>query len=130
MTKRTSSLLSAALCAATAVAASPQASEKAMTDTNPLLTESSLPFRYPPFDRIKTEHFGPAFEQGMAEHRREIDKIAGNPDAPTFENTVVAMEKAGQLLSRTSRVFFGLNGSNTNPEMQKLQREIAPKDRK
>ena len=123
------SFLSAALCfaAGAAVAAGPQQSEKAMTDPNPLLTESSLQFRYPPFDRIKTEHFAPAFEQGMAEHRKEIAAIAGNPEAPSFENTIVAMERAGSLLSRTSRVFFGLNGSNTNPEMQKLQREMAPK---
>jgi peptidyl-dipeptidase Dcp len=123
------SFLSAALCVAAgaAVAAGAPQPEKAMTDPNPLLTESSLPFRYPPFDRIKTEHFAPAFEQGMAEHRKEIAAIAGNPEAPSFENTIVAMERAGSLLSRTSRVFFGLNGSNTNPEMQKLQREIAPK---
>jgi peptidyl-dipeptidase Dcp len=129
MTARKPSLLFAALCtaAAAAPAAAPQQPEKAMTDANPLLTESSLPFRYPPFDRIKTEHFGPAFEQGMAEHRREIAAISGSADAPTFENTVAAMEKAGQLLSRTSRIFFGLNASNTNPEMQKLQREMAPK---
>jgi peptidyl-dipeptidase Dcp len=123
------SFLSAALCfaAGAAVAAGAPQPEKAMTDPNPLLTESSLPFRYPPFDRIKTEHFAPAFEQGMAEHRKEIAAIAGNPEAPSFENTIVAMERAGSLLSRTSRVFFGLNGSNTNPEMQKLQREMAPK---
>jgi peptidyl-dipeptidase Dcp len=123
------SFLSAALCfaAGAAVAAGAPQPEKAMTDPNPLLTESNLPFRYPPFDRIKTEHFAPAFEQGMAEHRKEIAAIAGNPEAPSFENTIVAMERAGSLLSRTSRVFFGLNGSNTNPEMQKLQREVAPK---
>jgi len=123
------SFLSAALCfaAGAAVAAGPPQPEKAMTDPNPLLTESSLPFRYPPFDRIKTEHFAPAFEQGMAEHRKEIAAIAGNPEAPSFENTIVAMERAGSLLSRTSRLFFGLNGSNTSPQMQKLQREMAPK---
>jgi len=96
-------------------------------EANPLLSESTLPFRYPPFDRIRVEHYAPAFEQGMAEHRREIAAIAGNKEEPTFENTIVAMEQAGQLLARTSRVFFGLNGSNTNPEMQKLQREMAPK---
>ncbi len=123
------SFLSAALCVAAgaAVAVGAPQPEKAMTDPNPLLTESSLPFRYPPFDRIKTEHFAPAFEQGMAEQRKEIAAIAGNPEAPSFENTIVAMERAGSLLSRTSRVFFGLNGSNTNPEMQKLQREMAPR---
>ena len=63
----------------------------------------------------------------MAEHRREIAAIAGSQEPPSFENTVVAMEKAGQLLARTSRVFFALNGANTNPELQKLQREMAPK---
>ncbi len=94
---------------------------------NPLLVESTLPFRYPPFDRIRNEHFAPAFEAGMAEHAKEIEAIAKNPDKPTFENTIVAMERAGQLLARTSRIFFNLAGTNTNPEMQKLQRAIAPK---
>jgi peptidyl-dipeptidase Dcp len=110
-----------------APAASAPSQDKPMTDENPLLRESSLPFQYPPFDTIKTEHFGPAFEQGMAEHRREIAAIAGSQEPPSFENTVVAMEKAGQQLARTSRVFFALNGANTNPELQKLQREMAPK---
>ena len=100
---------------------------KEMTEPNPLLAESSLPFRFPPFDRIRTEHFAPAFEQGMAEQRREIAAIAGSQEPPSFENTIVAMEKAGALLARTSRIFFGLNGCNTNPELQKLQREMAPK---
>ncbi len=120
--------LLALLClGASAAAAAAQEPQKAMTDSNPLLTESTLPFNYPRFDALKNEHFAPAFAQGMAEHRAEIDKIAKSPEPPSFENTVVAMEKAGRLLARTSRVFFGLNGSNTNPEMQKLQREIAPK---
>jgi peptidyl-dipeptidase Dcp len=126
---RTSTLaLPAAFClAAVATAAGPKPPEKDMTDANPLLTESTLPFHYPRFDAIKTEHFAPAFEQGMAEDRREIAAIAASPEKPTFENTVVAMEKAGELLARTSRIFFALNGANTNPEMQKLQRDIAPK---
>ena len=115
------------LCLGASVAAAAPQEPKAMTDPNPLLTESTLPFFYPRFDALKNEHFGPAFEQGMAEHRREIEVIAGNPEPPTFENTVVAMEKAGRLLGRASRAFFGLNSSNTNPEMQKLQREMAPR---
>ena len=94
---------------------------------NPLLTESPLPFHFPQFDQLKNEHFAPAFEQGMAEHLKEIDAIAHNSAAPTFENTIVAMEKAGELLSRTSRAFFNLASCNTNPEMQKLQRAMAPK---
>ncbi|MGE0454799.1 MAG: M3 family metallopeptidase [Vicinamibacteria bacterium] len=94
---------------------------------NPLLTESTLPFGYPRFDAIRNEHFAPAFEKGMAEHLKEIQAIATSPEKPSFENTVVAMERAGQLLARTSRVFFNLTGANTNPDLQKLQREMAPK---
>ncbi|HEY7512893.1 MAG TPA: dipeptidyl carboxypeptidase II, partial [Vicinamibacteria bacterium] len=115
------------LCLGASLAGGPLSPDKPMTDENPLLTESPLPFRYPRFDAIRTEHFSPAFDQGMAENRREIAAIAQNPEKPTFENTVVAMERSGQLLARTSRIFFALNGANTNPEMQKLQREMAPK---
>lgn len=97
-----------------------------MTD-NPLLTESTLPFNYPHFDRIKDEHFLPAFEAGMAEQRREIDALVATPGEPTFENTIVALERSGQLLGRVSRVFFNLTGTHTNPAMQKIEREIGPK---
>ena len=121
------SLLLAAFCLGAASGAqAPPAKSESMND-NPLLVESTLPFRYPPFDRIRNEHFAPAFEAGMAEHAKEIEAIAKNPDKPTFENTIVAMERAGQLLARTSRIFFNLTGTNTNPELQKLQRLIAPK---
>ncbi|WP_343125155.1 M3 family metallopeptidase [Opitutus sp. GAS368] len=99
----------------------------AQSDVNPLLTESPLPFHYPQFDKIRNEHYGPAFELGMAEHLKEVGTIANNPAKPTFENTIVALEKAGQLLDRVSTIFFALSGSNTNPEMQKLQRELAPR---
>ncbi len=98
----------------------------AMND-NPLLTESPLPLHYPQFDKIKNEHYLPAIELGMAENLKEIEAIANNPAAPTFENTIVAMEKSGDLLSRASTIFFALNGSNTNPEMQKVARTLAPK---
>jgi peptidyl-dipeptidase Dcp len=101
-------------------------SATAMTD-NPLLTESNLPFNYPQFDRIKDEHFAPAYDRGMAEHRREIDAIAAQKDAPTFENTIVAMERAGQLFARTHRIFSNLNGTVTNPAMQKIEKDMAPK---
>jgi peptidyl-dipeptidase Dcp len=118
--------LLAALCLVAASPASAQAQTSSMND-NPLLTESTLPFRYPRFDALKNEHFAPAFERGMAEHKREIEALARSKEKPSFENTIVEMEKAGQLLSRTARAFFSLNGTNTNPEMQKLQRELAPK---
>jgi peptidyl-dipeptidase Dcp len=124
--RRCLTLIVPAVACLAAAPASPQKSPP-MTDDNPLLVESRLPFRYPRFDAIKNEHFAPAFEAGMAEHRRETAAIAANPEPPGFENTVVALERAGQLLSRTSRVFFALNSANTNSEMQKLQREMAPK---
>jgi peptidyl-dipeptidase Dcp len=121
-------ILPAALClGAPAAPALPFAADEPTIDDNPLLTESRLPFRYPRFDAIKNDHFAPAFEQGMAEHRKETAAIATDPHTPSFENTIVALERAGQLLGRTSRVFFALNSANTNPDMQKLQREIAPK---
>ena len=108
------------------MAAPAQPAAPAMND-NPLLTESNLPLGYPRFDAIRTEHFAPAFERGMAEQRKEIEAIAKNADKPRFDNTIVAMERSGQLLERTSRVFFSLSAANTNPQMQELQREIAPK---
>jgi len=93
---------------------------------NPLLTESPLPFHYPQFDLIQNEDYAPAFAAGMAEHLKEVDAIAHNPAPATFENTIVALEQSGLLLERVSTVFFSLNGCNTNPELQKLQRALAP----
>jgi len=123
---RPTSLLLAALCLCAPLVAPAQPAANAMND-NPLLIESNLPFGFPRFDAIRNEHFAPAFEKGMAEHLKEIRAIAESPEKPSFENTIVAMERAGQLLARTSRVFFNLTGANTNPELQKLQREMAPK---
>ncbi len=94
---------------------------------NPFAQPSTLPYHLPPFDRIKDADFRPAFEAGMAEQRAEIDRIDRNTEAPTFENTVVAMEKSGQLLNRVSTAFFNLNSSNTDPEMLKIATEMAPK---
>ena len=94
---------------------------------NPLLTESALPYHIPPFDKIKNEHFTPAYEQGMAEELKQMDKIAADPEKPTFENTIVAMERSGDLLARVDRIFSSLNACNTNPEMQKIDKEMAPK---
>lgn len=94
---------------------------------NPLLQESTLPFHFPPFDRIRDEHFQPAVDQGMREQLREIESIAGCAAAPTFENTVVALERSGRLLERAMQVFANLAGAHTNPELQKVQRALAPK---
>lgn len=102
--------------------------ETSARDTdNPLLAESPLPYGMPPFDRIKDEHFGPAIEQGMSEHQAEVSAIADNPEPPTFENTIVELERAGQTLSNVMRVFGNLSGANTNPNLQAIQREMAPK---
>jgi peptidyl-dipeptidase Dcp len=94
---------------------------------NPLLTASPLAFQYPPFDLIRNEHFLPAIEQGMAENLKEIDAIANGDQPPTFDNTIVALERAGELLKRARTAFFNLNDANTNPQMQAIQRLLAPK---
>ncbi|MBM3726325.1 MAG: M3 family metallopeptidase [Acidobacteria bacterium] len=94
---------------------------------NPLLKPSPLPYQLPPFAAIRDEHFLPAFEEGMAEQRREVEAIAGNAEAPTFENTVVALERSGRLLNRVGRAFGILTASLTNPALQKLDAEISPR---
>jgi peptidyl-dipeptidase Dcp len=95
--------------------------------SNPLLTESTLPYQLPPFDKIKDEHFQPALEQGIAEEEKEAEAIAQQTEKPTFENTIVALEKMGQLLDRARRIFSNLTGANTNPALQKIEKEMAPK---
>jgi len=93
---------------------------------NPLLTASPLPYQLPPFELIKDEHFLPAFEQGMAENLREIDAIATNTAAPTFNNTIVAMERSGVLLDRAGIAFGILTGALTNPALEKFDGELSP----
>ena len=99
----------------------------ATSPENPLLKESSLPFHYPPFDKIKNEDFKPAMEAGMREQLKEIEPIANSTAKPTFDNTIVALERTGRLLDRTDRIFSNLNSCNTNPELQKIDKEMAPK---
>ncbi|MGH8095375.1 MAG: M3 family metallopeptidase [Chthoniobacterales bacterium] len=94
---------------------------------NPLLEESTLDFHYPAFDKIRDQDFAPAYEQGMAEQMKEIAPIASNPEPPTFENTIVALERSGQLLGRVDRIFSNLASANTNPQLQKIESELAPK---
>ncbi|TQV17354.1 dipeptidyl carboxypeptidase II, partial [Xanthomonas perforans] len=95
--------------------------------SNPLLTASTLPFQAPPFDKIKDADYLPAFEEGMRQHLADIRKIADNPQAPTFDNTIEAMERGGETLTRVSRIFFGLVQADTSDARQKIQEEIAPK---
>jgi len=95
--------------------------------SNPFAKESTLPLHYPAFDKIKNEDYGPAYVEGMRQQMVEIDAIANNPKAPTFDNTIVAMERSGRLLDRVSSVFGNLSGANTNDQMEALNRELAPK---
>lgn len=99
----------------------------AVQTQNPLFQASTLQYQAPDFSVIKDEHFQPALEQGIKEHYQEILAIANNPAAPTFDNTIVAMEKSGALLNRASSVFYNLAGSNSNPALRKIQGEMAPK---
>ncbi len=102
------------------------ASADAPAADNPFLEVSTLQYQYPHFDRIDDAHFMPAFKAGMEQQRREIAAITLRKDVPSFENTLVALELSGDVLSRTSSVFFNLVGADTNPERQKIQADVAP----
>jgi peptidyl-dipeptidase Dcp len=95
--------------------------------SNPFMQASTLPFQAPDFNKIKDSDFAPAFEEGLKEHLEEIERIADNPEQPTFENTLVALEKSGGLLRRVNGVFNMLSGANTDSVLQKLNEDIAPK---
>ena len=96
-------------------------------ENNPLLQEWNTPYQTPPFSQIETKHYEPAIDYAIEQQRAEIDAIINNPEEPTFENTIVAMEQAGGLLSRISGVFFVLNNSDTSDEMQAIANNITPK---
>ena len=93
---------------------------------NPLLTESTAPFGAPEFDKIKNEHYLPAFEQGIAEAKAEIDAIVANQEEPTFENTIEAMEYAGQTLSKVASIFYAVMEAHTDDEKQQIAEQISP----
>lgn len=99
----------------------------AFNASNPFYASSTLPLQAPAFDKIKDSHFKPAAEEGMKQQLAEVQQIADHAAAPTFKNTIIALEKSGQLLSRVSHVFNLLSGANTNPTLQKIQEEEAPK---
>jgi peptidyl-dipeptidase Dcp len=117
------------LAAAFAFAAPPQAgtAPAPAAETNPFFSASTLPFQAPPFDKIKESDYAPALEEGMRQQLAEMEKIAENPDPPTFANTLEAMERSGELLTRAAKVFFNLTQSNTSATMQKIKAEEAPK---
>lgn len=94
--------------------------------SNPFMKKSSLQYEAPEFDKIKDEHFKPAFDYGLKQNLIEIDQIVNSTEKPTFENTVLALENSGEVLKRAQIVFYNLTGSNTNPELQKIKEEFAP----
>ncbi|WP_189442055.1 peptidyl-dipeptidase Dcp [Rhodanobacter panaciterrae] len=117
---------SPATAASTAAASSAAPAATAMT-SNPFFSASTLPFQAPPFDKIKDADYQPAIDEGMKQQLAEIEKIANNPEAPTFENTFVAMEKSGVMLKRVLAVFGAVTGANTDDALQKVQEDEAPK---
>ncbi len=104
-----------------------QSAFAALPASNPLAAPSTLPLQYPQFDKIKDDHFKPAFAAGMAEQLAEIAAITSNKAPATFENTIVAMEKSGQMLNRVGVIFFSLKGANTNDKLDAIDSEMAPR---
>ncbi|GHE28310.1 M3 family metallopeptidase [Sphingobacterium griseoflavum] len=103
-----------------------QDQDKTPQTDNPLLLHYDTPFEVPPFDKIKDEHFRPAFHAALAQHKLEIDSIVNNSEEPDFKNTIVALEDAGTLLNSVNTVFRNVSGANTNDSLQAIDKEIAP----
>jgi len=118
--------LATASLGAGAAPAEPAAKHASQT-MNPFFQQSPLPYQYPQFDKIKDTDFAPAFDRGMAEQAREIQAIADSRKAPTFDNTILAMERSGQLLTRAAIAFGNLTSTNTNDALDKLDAEYSPK---
>jgi peptidyl-dipeptidase Dcp len=117
---------SAAVALGVCAGAAPAPSSSGASN-NPFAQPSPLPFQAPQFDKIRDSDYEPAIEEGMKQQLAEIDKIANNPAPPTFDNTIVAMEKSGQMLARATLTFFNIVGANTNDTLDKVQTAVAPK---
>ena len=129
MTHRTCTVLLGVAALALAVAAGPAAASSSGVQgaADPFAAPSSLPFQAPQFNLIKDSDFEPAIDEGMKRQLAEIDRIANNPEPATFDNTIVAMEKSGQMLDRVTRVFFALAQANTDNTLQKVEETEAPR---
>jgi peptidyl-dipeptidase Dcp len=125
MRKYMTALLASGAIAAGTISAPAGTGDAAFGPSNPFYAPSTLPFQAPPFDKIKDADYQPAIEAGMAQELTEIEAIANNPAPPTFENTIVAMEKTGRLLQRVLAAFGGVTGANTNPVLQKVRADEA-----
>ena len=127
MTSKYTGAAAAGLALAFAIGNAPNpAAQDEMAD-NPFFAESPLPHQLPPFDRIDDAHYAPAFERGMADQIAEIEEIAGASEPPTFENTIVALERSGQLLNRVAATFFALSSADTNDAINAIRNEMAPR---
>ena len=124
--KRNRAILVIGLAVLAGASCARKAAEAPVMD-NPLVAEFATPFGVPPFDLIKNEHFPPAFAEGMAGQKREIEAITADPAPPTFANTVEALERSGGLLNKVAGVFYNLTSSHTNEELQRIDQELAPK---
>jgi peptidyl-dipeptidase Dcp len=127
MSKRLTTLITSGAIALGTIYTPAVAADEKFGPLNPFYAPSTLPFHVPPFDKIKDQDYQPAIEAGMAEELSETLAVADNPAAPTFENTVVAMEKTGKLLQRAMAAFRGVTGANTDPTLQTVRTEEAPK---
>jgi len=94
---------------------------------NPLLQPWNTPHELPPFAQVRAEHFEPAFDEALKQHRAEVDTIGGNPEPPSFDNTIAALDRSGRLLDRVSELFHNLASSETSPALQAVQRRMAPR---
>lgn len=120
-------LVAGAAGAAVTALPGPLTDAPAMTSQNPFAQQSTLPFHYPAFDRIGNADFQPAFAEGMRQALHEVDTLAANLAPANFDNTIVAMERSGQLLTRVSTVFFSLTGAHTNPALESIELDLAPR---
>ena len=98
----------------------------ACNQTNPLLEQPKTPYGVPAFDQIKLEHYMPAFEEAIRQNKAEIEAITNNPDEPTFENTIVALDRSGLLLDRVQGVFFNVLEADGNDEMNEIAEQVSP----
>ncbi len=118
--------LALSFCAKAKEEAKPEAAAAAPEAANPFFEAYGTPFETPPFDRIRDAHFMPAFREGMARQKKEIEAVVANPEPPTFANTIEAVERSGELLTRVANVFFCLTEGNTNPALQAMEAEVSP----
>ena len=98
-----------------------------MADENPFFKPFDTEHGTPPFDKIKIEHFEPAFDEAIKQHNQEVDAIIANTEAPTFENTILVLEHSGEMMSRVASVFFNLSSTESNDEMMMISQRLSPK---